>query len=292
MWGIRLSFGVYRLCGPIVLQLFLYPIVTYYWLAKRSARQASRDYLNKIAALAPHSGIKGDAWNSYRHFLSFANAIIDKLAAWSGSLALDDVVYRGRTSLQKDLQPGRGALLLASHLGNLEVCRAIAVLDPALKINVLVHTKHARKFNRLLSFYNAKSALNLMQVTEINAATAMLLAEKIEHGELVIIAADRTPVTNSRRVVQVDFLGAPALFPQGGFILAALLKCPVYLLFCLKEEQGYTIVFEHFGSALRFPRAERERLIQEAAQRYATRLQGYCLSHPLQWYNFYDFWGG
>lgn len=286
LWGMRLLFGIYRLCGRRVLQLFLYPVVSYYWLANQAARRASRDYLARVSLLRSEKALPG----SYRHFISFANAIIDKLAAWAGTLSLDDVEYLGRERLLADLQQGRGVVLFGAHLGNPEVCRVIAYLDPAIRINVLVHTKHAQKFNRLLQRYNPVSGLNLLQVTEVNAATAMLLAEKIDNGELVVIAADRTPVGDSRRVVQVDFLGAPALFPQGPFILAALLKCPVYTLFCLKRRDKHVICFELFSDGLSLPKAGRDQAIQAAARRYAERLQHYCLQEPLQWFNFYDFW--
>lgn len=286
LWGMRLLFGVYRLCGRRVLQCCLYPVVSYYWLLNRTARLASSDYLQRIAACQPAS----QSLSSYQHFISFANAIIDKLAAWSGGIALEDVEYLGREHLLADLEQGRGTVLFASHLGNLEVCRVIATADPTIKINVLVHTKHAQKFNQLLNRYNPASGLNLLQVTEMNAATAMLLAEKIDNGELVIIAADRTPVGNQQRVSRVEFLGASALLPQGPFILAALLKCPVYSLFCFKQQDKHRIIFEAFSRQLSLPRINRESAIQAQAQAYAERLQYYCQQQPLQWFNFYDFW--
>ena len=250
LWGMRLLFGVYRLCGRRVLQVFLYPVVSYYWLSQRAARQASEDYLRRLAAFAPELRLPVGRLLSYRHFISFANAIIDKLAAWAGALPLADIEFEGREQLLADLGSGRGALMLAAHLGNPDVCRVIAQRDAAVRINVLVHTKHAEKFNRLLARYNPDSGLNLLQVTEINAATAMLLAEKIDAGELVIIAADRTPVGNSQRISQVQFLGAPALLPQGPFILAGLLKCPVYSLFCIKQHNRHRIVFEPFSPGM------------------------------------------
>jgi predicted LPLAT superfamily acyltransferase len=37
-------------------------------------------------------------------------------------------------------------------------------------------------------------------------------------------------------------------------------------------------------------RGERERALREWAQRYAGRLEHYCLRAPHQWFNFYDFW--
>ncbi|MDD2800769.1 MAG: hypothetical protein PHE96_04860, partial [Methylococcales bacterium] len=149
---------------------------------------------------------------------------------------------------------------------------------------------HAEKFNRLLKQTNEHSGLNLIQVTEINAATSMLLSDKIDNGELVIIAADRTPVSPQPRVSKVKFMGSDALFPQGPFILASLFKCPVYTLFCLKQQDKHVIYFEHFSDTLAFPRKTREQAMQQTIQRYAQRLEHYCLMAPLQWFNFFDFW--
>ncbi|MDO9167996.1 MAG: hypothetical protein Q7U18_02715 [Methylobacter sp.] len=288
--GMRFLLRVYLLLGRRVLQWFLYPVVSYYWLVNKSGRAASQAYLQRVAKLSPASNLSGNLRDSYRHFISFANAIIDKLAAWSGALSLADVDYRGRDVLLAQIKTGQGAILLGSHLGNLDVCRMIANLDGAPRINVLVHTKHAEKFNQLLRQTNASSGLNLIQVTEISAATSMLLSDKIDNGELIIITADRTPVSQNSRVSRAEFLGADALFPQGPFILASLLKCPVYTLFCLKQQGRQVIYFEHFSDGLTFPRKNREQAMQQTIQRYAQRLEHYCLMEPLQWFNFFDFW--
>jgi predicted LPLAT superfamily acyltransferase len=290
IWGMRFLLRIYLLFGRTVLQVFLYPVVIYYWLINRQARHASQSYLNRLAVFAPSLQMHGSLLWSYRHFISFANAIIDKLAAWSGTLSRTDVQYYGRNELVAKLHKGQGVVLLGSHLGNLEVCRVIADFDKTIHINVLVHTKHAEKFNRLLNETSDNSRLNLIQVTEITAATALLLSDKIDGGELVIIAADRTPVSNRLRVSSVTFLGAEALFPQGPFILAALLKCPVYTVFCLKQQGKHVIYFDFFSDMLNFPRKTREQTMQQIIQRYAECLQAYCLKEPLQWFNFFDFW--
>lgn len=290
LWGIRFLFATYQILGQKVLQLVLHPVVFYYWLRNPATRAASYSYLDKVADLKPDSQLRGNFRCSYQHLLCFANAIIDKIAAWSGNIPSSDVAYQGLEDLKKRLETGRGALLLVSHLGNVEVCRMLATFEPSIKINVLVHTRHAQKFNSLLSLYNPASRLNLLQVTEINPASAILLAEKVDNGELVIIAADRTPVLNNQRVVAVNFLGAKALFPQGPFVLAGLLRCPVYTLFCVKHEHKYLIIFELFRETIELPRSIREQAIQRVAECYAQRLADYCLSYPLQWFNFYDFW--
>lgn len=290
IWGMRFLLRVYRWFGRGLLQWFLYPVVSYYWLVNKPGRAASQAYLKRVSGFLPEATLSGNLWNSYRHFISFANAIIDKLAAWGGALSLTDVDYKGRDDLLAELNTGRGAVLLGSHLGNLEVCRVLADLDESIRINVLVHTEHAEKFNRLLRQTNKNSGLNLIQVTDINAATAMLLSDKIDNGELIIITADRTPVSSHPRVSRVSFLGADALFPQGPFILASLLKCPVYTLFCLKQQGKQVVYFDHFSDGLTFARKTRELALQHTIQSYARRLEHYCLIEPLQWFNFFDFW--
>lgn len=290
IWGMRLLLRIYLLFGRKLLQLFLYPVVIYYWLVNRQARQASRAYLNRLAVFAPSLNLSGSFFWSFRHFISFANAIIDKLAAWSGALSPTDVRYHGRNKLLAEIGKGQGVVLLGSHLGNLEVCRVIADFDKTLHINVLIHNKHAQKFNRLLKQTSDKSQLNMIQVTEITAATSMLLQDKIDDGELVIIAADRSLPGNRQHVSKVTFLGAEALIPQGPFILAGLLKCPVYTVFCLRQQGKHVIYFDHFSDMLDFPKKSREQAMQQIIQRYAERLQAYCLKEPLQWFNFFDFW--
>jgi predicted LPLAT superfamily acyltransferase len=297
IWGMQLLLKVYLLFGRQVLQFFLYPVVSYYWLVNSSKRQASRQYLQRVSAYLsvqglPGQKLQGSLYDSYRHFVSFSNALIDKLAALSGSISLQDIEYKGREAIAEHLRQGQGLLLLGSHLGNLEMLRAIASLRAEVTINVLVHTKHALKFNALLNRNAPSSRVNLMQVTSMNAATAMIFQDKIDAGELVVIAADRTPVTGQNRVSRAVFLGYPAPFPQGPFILASLLKCPVYTLFCLKHQHQHRqfIYFDHFSDRIVLPRKNREPALQKYVQDYADRLQHYCLKEPLQWFNFYDFW--
>ncbi len=298
IWGMQFLLKVYLFFGRKVLQVLLYPVVSYYWLVNGKSRRASLQYLQRLADFQKVNSIKPaitpSFLNSHRHFISFANALIDKLAAWTGSLSLKDVEYYGREAIVSHMNKGQGVLILGSHLGNLEVCRVIAHLRKKVIINVLVHTKHANKFNSLLNKYADSERLNLIQVTEVSAATAMLLQDKIAAGELIIIAADRTPVNDQhnvqQRVAKADFLGHAALFPQGPFILALLLKCPVYTLFCLKQNSKQMIYFDHYSDGLSFTRKQRTAAIEQCVQEYADQLQYYCLKAPLQWFNFYDFW--
>jgi predicted LPLAT superfamily acyltransferase len=290
--GIRLLFDIYRFFGKGVAGLILYPVVFYYWLTNKSARLASYSYLHRLSRYSPASKINDSMGFSLKHFFSFADSIVDKLAGWCGFLPETSFEYQGKDLLMSELNTGKGVLLFGSHFGNLELCRVIANHQSDIKINVLVHTKHAQKFNQLLNQYNSKSSLNLFQVTDIDMSTVMILADKIDNGELVIIAADRVPINNNRRTIEVGFLGTLAAFPQGPYILGALLACPIYTVFCVKDKNNYKINFELFSRKLTWSKSEREHEIEKYVQLYAKRLETEVLKAPLQWFNFYEFWIG
>jgi predicted LPLAT superfamily acyltransferase len=92
----------------------------------------------------------------------------------------------------------------------------------------------------------------------------------------------------------VPFLGKVAPFPQGPYIIAALLECPVYTLFCLPDPSGagHRVVFEKFADQVVLPKGRnKDAALKRYAGAYADQLGELCRKQPLLWYNFFDFWG-
>lgn len=287
--GMRVMFFIYRYLGRWAFELCLYPVITYFYLTRPSARKASTDFLRTMqdnGAIDPNLPL---GRLSFQHFLQFGRILLDKLAAWSGAFNYKNVVFNNRVQFLEMVDRGEGALVIVSHLGNLEVCRALADLSKRIKLNILVHTRHAQKFNRLLREVDRENHLHLIQVSEITPATTWMLKQKLEQGEVIFIAGDRTPAS-SHRTVMARFFSRPAPFPVGPYILASVLRCPVYLLFCVKKNKHYRVYFEEFSQRLRLQRQQRDEQIEAYAQQYATRLEAYTREHPLQWTNFYNFW--
>lgn len=295
--GLRAVFVCYRFFGESAAQLLLYPITAYFLLTGRKSRVASLDYLRRINAYCVASNQVGQAapgWRgSFHHMLSFAQSGLDKLAAWMGGFDSRRVDFPNRVEFERLLASGQGAVLIGSHLGNLEMTRALATSEQRAIVNAVVYTNHAQRFNAMLAQVNASFGVNLIQISHLGPDTAIMLKEKIDRGELVVIVGDRTPPAeggSSRRISQIKFLGQPAPFAQGPFILASLLDCPVYLFFCLREGDTYRIYFEPFAERILLPRRERQERLHDYLQQYANRLEAHCLKAPYQWFNFYDFW--
>ncbi|KFB99306.1 glycosyl transferase/lysophospholipid acyltransferase [Trabulsiella guamensis ATCC 49490] len=233
--------------------------------------------------------------NSYHHFLRFGHAMLDKIAGWRGEIQLGrDMVFAPGAEAALSPEDPQGKLILASHLGDIEACRAIAQLKGVRTINALVFSDNAQRFKQIMEEMAPQAGLNLLPVTDIGPETAMLLKEKLDRGEWVAIVGDRIAVNPQRgghwRVTWSPFMGQRAPFPQGPFILASILRCPVLLLFALRQQGKLHIHCEPFADPLLLPRAERQAVLEHTIHRYAERLEHYALISPLDWFNFFDFW--
>ncbi|MFL9949553.1 glycosyltransferase [Paraburkholderia agricolaris] len=280
-----------KLFGRRFTALWLHPIVAYFLLTGRAAREASSNYFTHLSQTAPHGDTPRPGWlSAYRHMLAFAQSGFDKLAAWSGRVNNGDVEFEDPSAFEALVASGKGALVIGAHLGNLEMTRALAAQGAYAKVTAVVYTEHARRFNSVLASANSQFARHLLEVSDFGPETAMMMQERVDSGELLVIVGDRVPAHEAGRTIDAQFLGSTAPFAQGPYVLAHALGCPVYLFFCLKERDGYRLYFEPFAERIELPRRERTQHLAVWAQRYAARLEHYCRKAPYQWFNFFDFW--
>lgn len=285
LWGLRFAAAAHRLAGRRGCLAAMAPVVLYFFLTGKIQRQASAAYLERILGRPPRPQ---EGW---RHFMDFAARAVDTFAAWTGAVGGESLVADDPEALARAAADPKGAVLVVSHHGNVELARAL--MDPRLRdrLTVLVHTRHAENYNRILGEFRPEAAARLIQVTDIGPETAIRLKQRIDDGEWVAIAGDRVPVLSTGRVCRVPFLGAAAPFSQGPWVLAALLECPVHLLFCRRERPGrWRLSLEPFAERLVLPRGQRRQAIAALAARYARRLETECRRDPWQWYNFFDYW--
>ena len=286
--GMQLLVFIQRRLGRWPFLLVLRPVIFWYFLVHGTARRASMDYLRRIdpgLARRPLALLR----HSYRHFLQFGDALMDKVAAWSDTISEQRLRGEGFEHFGKAIETGLGGIVLVAHHGNLDISNALAKHQPTLDMTVMMHTRNSGKFNALLEQVTGQPRPHVLEVTEIGPATAQDLAERVQRGGFVVIAADRIPV-NGARQRNMQFLDAPAAFPEGPFLLATLLRCRVYTLSCVRDGDAFHIDFELFDDVTGLPRKSREAWISQAMQRFADQLANRVRAHPLQWFNFYPFW--
>ncbi|MDR2211843.1 MAG: hypothetical protein LBO65_10340 [Spirochaetaceae bacterium] len=331
-WQMGLFFFLFRLLPPKLLSILAYPVGFCYFLFSRNSRRESRRFLGRLEicrAPGPHGGPSktsdraffspanseapaGKGLSALGHITAFALAVVEKAQAWAGRIPFKRIHFQDDdiTALIGGLEQGKGAVLLCSHLGNTELLRALADyrhtgVSRDIPVTSIADFEVTPFFNRMVAKVNPRSLLKIISANSIGPDSIVILKEEIEQGGLAVIAGDRTSTHNRRRIFSIPFLGVEAPFPQGPWLLAALLEAPVYAVFALRRRDlspapDYDMHVHRLAPdpaprekspAESGPsRKERARRMENWARQFAALLEGHCLQHPYQWYNFYDFW--
>lgn len=279
--GVRFMLWLTTLFGRGPARLFLRVLAFYYTLFSQSARRATCDYLTRVEGRASFG-------RAYTQVLRFTQVTLDALFFLSRKFSPFRITLTGNHHLEHLRDTKTGAILLGAHVGSMYAMRAQSGAE-SFPIHAVVYTKHAARINEVLEEIDPEGHAKLLQMGE-GVDFMLRIKELVEGGALVAILADR--VGADGRAVEVDFFGAPARFPVGPYILASMLKCPVYLTFGLyRDPNRYDLFCEPFADAIELPRKRREDALREYAQRYAARLEHYVRDAPDNWFNFYEFWG-
>ena len=292
--GMRIITWVYRRMGRPIARLLLYPIVGYFYLSDRRARRASLDYLERLHGARRLAGPAPGQAQVFQHLLAFGTNILDRMGFWLGGREDFELEIHGMELLDAVASEGRGALVLGAHLGSFDVMRLAASLRSPIRVHVLMHTANAVRINTALGQLDSGSEnlkVRILPVEPEGFEHVLKIRKRIQQGDVIALLADRSHPNEADRMTRVDFLGAPALLPQGPMLLAAALGCPVLFMVGLRTGGGaYEIHVEKFADPITLPRQQRSETVQRYCQRYADRLAHYCEKAPQQWFNFYDFW--
>ena len=278
---LRLMSWVALRIGRLAARLLLYPITLYFLIRAKAARRVSRDYLMRIR------GRPARWWHVFRHFRCFAATILDRLYLLKGEFARFNVTVHQSEILHRQVETGKGCILLGSHLGSFEVLRTLGVTQQDLPLKVLMDIAHNENITRFLDALNPEIANT---VIESNRPDVLLrVKESLDAGFLIGALGDR--ISSDGKTAQCQFLGAPATFPAGPILLAAVMHCPVILFFGIyRGGNRYEIYFEQLAGEIILDRDRRIENTQHWTQLYADRLEYYTRLAPYNWFNFYPFW--
>ena len=267
--------------GRRAARLLLYPVTLYFLITARAARRISYQYLKRVR------GNSSRFWHVFRHFHCFAATILDRVYLLRGEFERFRVTVHGKEILQRQIETGKGSILLGSHLGSFEVLRALGVMQRGFPLKVLMDTVHNKNISRFFDALNPKIAGTV--IAPDRPDTLIRVKESLDSGYFVGMLGDR--VFGGDKTTQCQFLDAPATFPAGPILLAAMMRCPVILFFGLyRGGNRYEIYFEHFADVIVLERDRRAEETHLWMQRYAERLEHYARLAPNNWFNFYPFW--
>jgi predicted LPLAT superfamily acyltransferase len=268
--------------GRPVARLLLYPACGYFFLFSPRSRRASRDWLTRALG---RPATAADVW---RHFFTFATCVLDRVLLLNDRMDLFEIGIHGESVLAEMRARHGGAFLFGAHLGSFEVIRAAARALGDRRVSLVMYEDNARKTNQVLNAINPALGVEIIGLGRPGAMLAV--KQRLDEGHLVGVLADRGLLTERR--LSLPFLGRNAQFPVGPFRLAAILKRPVvFMVGIYRGGRRYDIHFELLAEPDATADATPEQTIDATMRRYVARLEAACRSAPLNWFNFYEFWG-
>lgn len=275
--------GIARLAGRRLTHwMTLPPTVLYFLLTAGPARRASRQFLSRA------QGAPASLWQVARHIHTFASVVLDRMLFVLGGF--HDIVleeHRDSAERQTTYTSSRGSLLFVSHLGSFEALRVVGVDRAPMKF--LLDRRHSPLLTTKLGALRPELAASIIDTDQPGPALVLAVRQALDEGYRVGLMVDRPRA--GERIVKVPFLGAPAPFPAGPWLLASALHARVVLGFCtFQGGNRYEGRFELFSEKLEIPRASREQALEDCVRRYAARLEEQARRAPYNWFNFYDFW--
>src|SRR5438105_13663955 len=169
--------------GRAAARLLLYPITLYFLIGAHAARRTSYDYLERVRT--------GPArwWHVFDHFHCFGATILDRFYLLRGEFERFDVRLHHPEILHRQIETGKGCILLGSHLGSFEVLRAIGVTQQEFPLKVLMDITHNERMTLFLDGLNREIARTV--IVPDRPDTLLRVKDSLDAGDLVGILGDR-----------------------------------------------------------------------------------------------------
>lgn len=253
---------------------FLLRFVTLYYLFfNRKSNQALKEFFTMAGLPHPTRRL-----HRYKAFNYFGEALIDKIAVYSGhgdSITFD---FENEQALHKLAAHKQGTLLMGAHLGNWEIAGQL-MHRINTQVYVLMLENEHRQIKSLIDSVTKEKSFEVIPLTE-DIGMVIRVKQALDQGALVCMHADR--YIHRQRAEAHNFLGEKANFPIGPFHLATKLNIPVCFVYAVKT--GRT----HYSFSCTEPilSPDPEVLLKS----YITLLEEKAKKYPHQWYNFYPYW--
>jgi len=271
--ALRFMLWIAQHCHRRIFHAMLYPIAAYFYCVRRPERAASKQYLSRVL------NRPAKRREIFRHFVQFAKVTADRFYFLSDTEHQVPVTFVGEAALERVLQQQRPGIFLAAHFGSFEAARVVGP-ERTKMIN--------GRFVELLQALNPQMVDNIIDSEQGSVALGLSIADALKTGAWIGFLADRHRPGD--RTVSHGFLGTPANFPIGPYIIASTFKAPIICAFCHVTDQGYEVHCEVLSESVNIERKYRQQQLQELSAKYVERLEHHARIAPYGWFNFYDFW--
>jgi predicted LPLAT superfamily acyltransferase len=253
-------------------------VAFYYLLFSKEGRTSGILYFHNRLGYSKITSL----FKVYKNNYVFGQTIIDKYAIQLGQRNQFTYEFDGVELLYDLLEKKKGGILISAHVGNFEIAEFfLSEIDEFSQINLVTTDNEHKAIKKQLEAISAKSNIkfiivkdDLSHIFEINKA--------LSNNELICFTGDR--YFEGSKTLTSEFLGAPAKFPAGPFLIGSRLKVPVVFVYVMKETAKH---YHLYTRKAEFKNRDASDLLNQYTQSVSWILNKY----PYQWFNYFDFWG-
>ena len=278
--GYRIFVWILKTFGVLPAYFLLRFVVLYYFFfSYKASRQIYLLYRRRLRYGWFSSIIK-----LYKNYFLLGQGIIDKVVIMSGIKNNFSFHSDGVENLHKIAALGKGGILLSAHIGNWDVAGHL-FKDLGTTINIVLYDGEHEQIKEYLEGVTGKRSMNII-VIKNDLSHIYKISEALSNNELVCMHADR--FLEGNKTLTTNFLGEPARFPMGPFLLASKFKVPLSFVFAVKESKLH---YHFFSSEIKdYTAFDKNEIMQQMLLAYVAEIEKKVKQYPEQWFNFYNFW--
>lgn len=259
--------------------LLLRFVSLYYFLFSRSTSKPILSFYRIMLKFSKLKSLK----LLYLNYFKLGQTLIDKVALMSGARTNFTFDFDGEQHLREMITKGSGGLLLSGHLGSWEAAGHL-LKRLNTRINIVMYDGEDANIKQYMDAVTGEKSFNIIYVKD-DLGHIYKINQALSNNEIVCMHADRFLPGN--KTISADFLGMPAKFPEGPFLLAQRLKVPVVYVYAFKETNTH---YHFYSTDIKYFDAQKGDTVQIVLDDYVKSLETMVRKYPEQWFNYYNFW--
>lgn len=262
--------------------LLLRFVSLYYFFFSRKSSRHIHYYFRQRLGYSPFKARMA----VYRNYFIFGQVLIDKVVMMAGMTDKYTFNFEGEEHLRA--MTG-GGLIISAHAGNWEAAGNL-LNRLTIPFNIVMFDEEHQKIKAYLDDIMKEKNVKIIVLRD-DFSHLVEIKKALDNKELIVLHGDR--FLPGSKTLSASFLGAPARFPEGPFYLAARFGVPVSYAFAMKESARH---YHFYATPAKLyksqnPRQVDEELLRQMLSDYVSQLEKILKQYPLQWYNYYGFWG-
>lgn len=281
----KLILGILPWIPALLRPLLHVALTSVCFMAMGNERRAAARNLRRVTG---RRGLAG-AWLTWKLFYNFSKfmAAYIELPPWGDGSLAGRLAGGDRGPLRRELQRGRGVIVVGMHLGQWEL--ALSALSRAGYPVTMVMRREEEEASRFAREAREAAGINVVYAGETPWMFVELLSA-LRRNEIVAMQGDRDM---GGRSLEVSLFGGTVRIPAGPWELASASGAPLLAgVLVFEGHRSYRLVW---GDPVRVAArrgAEGAQGGEEDPAALGRIMEELIRRFPDQWFNFYDLWPG